>query len=214
MQRKLVVFDCDGVLTVDSSSWRTMHEYFGSGDNKYFAELYKRGIISYLDWMKIDVAMMISSWGRPIRRSDVVSALSRMKLRENAHYVITELMKRGLIVAVVSSGVDLAVKNICDKLGIELCLYNELRFVDDELVPGGVDRVPLKDKPRIVRQLAHAVGARLEDTAYVGDSEWDIEVFKSVGIPVAIEPCGVACKHAKYVVRDLAEILNIPELSV
>ena len=32
MWRKLVVFDCDGVLTESRSSWEVLHEYFGSGD--------------------------------------------------------------------------------------------------------------------------------------------------------------------------------------
>lgn len=213
MSNKLVVFDCDGVLTEDSSSWRVLHDYFGSGDNKYFAELYRRGLISYLDWMKIDIALMINSWGRPIRKSDVITALSRMKLREEAYHVVRELEKRGITLAVLSSGVDLVVRNVCEKLGIKLCFYNELLFVNDELVPGGVDRVPLKEKPRIIKELARTANVELGNTAYVGDSEWDIEVFKTVGIPIAIEPCGEACKHAKYVVRSLTDILSIPELT-
>lgn len=213
MPNKLVVFDCDGVLTDNSSSWKVLHEYFGSRDNSYFAELYRRDLITYLDWMKIDIALMISSWGKPILRSDVIKALSKIKLREEAIDVVRELRKKGLTVAVVSSGIDIVVKRVCEMLGIDICLYNELVFVNEELVPGGVDKVPLKDKPRIVRELASSLRVGLENTAYVGDSEWDIDVFEIVGIPIAIEPCGSACKHAKYVIRSLRELLQIPELN-
>lgn len=213
MPRKLVVFDCDGVLIENSSSWRMLHEYFGSMDNKYFAELYKRGLITYLDWMKIDIALMITSWGKPIRRSDVIRALSRAILRPSAKHVVEELKKRGHIVAVVSSGVDLLVKSICKELGVDHCFYNELLFVDDELIPGGIARVPLKEKPQVVRQLAQVTMIGIENTAYIGDSEWDIEVFRTVGIPIAIQPCGSACSHAKYVIKHLEELLDIEELS-
>ncbi|MEM4557714.1 MAG: HAD hydrolase family protein, partial [Desulfurococcaceae archaeon] len=74
------------------------------------------------------------------------------------------------------------------------------------------DRVPLKEKPKIIEKLAVESGVDLTNTVYVGDSEWDIEVFKIVGVPVAVEPCGKACQYAKYVIRDLEELLNIPEL--
>ncbi|MEM1696217.1 MAG: HAD-IB family phosphatase [Desulfurococcaceae archaeon] len=212
MWRKLVVFDCDGVLTESRSSWEVLHEYFGSGDNKYFAELYKRGMITYLDWMKIDIALMINSWKKPILKEDVVRALSSIKLKSSSIKVVNELRKRGVLLAVVSSGVDILVKRVCEHLGIDLCFYNDLMFVDNELLPGGVDRVPLKEKPKIIERLAVESGVDLINTVYVGDSEWDIEVFKIVGVPVAVEPCGKACQYAKYVIRDLEELLNIPEL--
>ena len=121
MSRKLVVFDCDGVLVENNSSWKMLHEYFGSKDNKYFAELYKRGLITYLDWMKIDIALMISSWGKPISKSDIVQALSKARLRPSAKHVAEELKKRGHIVAVISSGVDLLVKSVCKELKVDYC---------------------------------------------------------------------------------------------
>lgn len=206
------MFDCDGVLTENKSSWEALHEYFGSEDNRYFADLYRRGLITYLDWMKIDIALMINSWKKPILKSDVIKALSGIKLKPSAIKVINELKKRGFLLAVVSSGVDLVVKKICEDLNVNLCFYNELVFVNDELIPGGIDRVPLKEKPKIVRNIAEETGMGLANTAYVGDSEWDIDVFKVVNVPIAIEPCDEACRHAKYVVKDLEELLDIPEL--
>lgn len=209
MQRKLVIFDCEGVLTEEKSSWGRLHEFFGSKDNKYFANLYWRGLISYLDWMKIDVALMIHSYGRSIKRIDVERALADIKPRRSARQLIDYIKQRGHLPAVVSSGVDIAVKRICRELGIDICLSNELVFVDDELIPGGVENVPLKEKKNIIVKLAEEYRVGLENTIYVGDTEWDIEVFKIVSISIAVEPCGIACKHANYVVRDLAEIIHL-----
>lgn len=209
MQKKLVVFDCEGVLTEEKSSWGLLHKYFGSYDNTYFASLYARGLISYLDWMKIDIALMIHSHGRPITRKDVERALEQVKTRSTARDVVNEIKRRGHIVAVVSSGVDLVVKRICRELGIEICLSNELIFVNDELIPGGIEHVPLKDKKSVIARLASDLGVDLRDVIYIGDSEWDINVFRYVPISIAVEPCGSACSHATYTVKELHEILRL-----
>lgn len=207
--KPLVVFDCDGVLTENDSSWRIMHEYFGSRDNAYFARLYERGVISYLDWMKIDIALMIHSFGSPITRKHVEEVFSKVKVRSEAFRVVRELLKDGFEIAVVSSGVDTLVKRVCSELGVKDCFYNDLVFVDDELIPGGVARVPLRDKWLVVKELAYSKGYEMREVAYVGDSKWDIMVFKHVGIPIAVKPCGEACSYAKYVVENLEEIIRI-----
>ncbi len=206
---KIVVFDFDGVLTNTSSAWTILHEYFGSHDNKYFADLYEKGIISYLDWMKIDIALMIHSYGRPIKKIDVINALSRVKIRPEAERVVEELKKDGLITGVVSSGVDLLVEPACRRLGMDFCMYNELLFIADELVPGGKPMVPLGSKPSIIEKIAEKYGYTLKNVAYIGDSRWDIPVFQRVGLSIAVEPCGEACKYADYIVKNLASIPGI-----
>lgn len=205
----LVVFDCDGVLTENHSSWVMLHEHFGSRDNAYFAKLYERGLISYLDWMKIDVALMIHAKGRPIKKGEVEEALRLVKVRDSAREVIRELTEGGVDIAVVSSGVDILVRRVCDELGIGECYYNELIYEGDELIPGGIARVPLGEKWVVIKEVAEGKGYGLDDVVYVGDSKWDIEVFKRVGVPVAVEPCGEACAHAKYVIKDLVELKSI-----
>ncbi len=208
---KLVFFDCDGVLTDHHSSWTYLHEYFGSRDNSYFAKLYEEGVISYLDWMKIDIALMIHSHGKPIRRRDVEEALNKIGVRGEAKRVIDKLKNMGIVVGVISSGIDILVKRVCRELGVDICLYNELVFYKDELVPGGKPSVPLHRKPEIIEEMASASGYSMDNVAYIGDSRWDIPVFKRVGLPIAVEPCGEACRYAKYTVEDLGEIPEIIE---
>ncbi len=209
MRHGIVFLDCDGVLTDNHSSWMKLHEHFGSRDNSFFAELYRRGIISYLDWMKIDIALMINAWGKPITRRDVEEALADIRVREEAIMFTKTLKSMGYTVAVISSGVDLLVKRVCMEIGADICLYNELLFIDDTLVPGGRPWVPLKEKPFIVEKMAAALGARREDTVYVGDSVWDNMVFPHVGIGIAIGGCGERCSNAHYHVDTLSEALDI-----
>jgi len=208
--KAIVWFDCDGVLTNHPSSWAALHEYFGSRDNRFFAELYRKGYISYLDWMKIDIALMIHSYGKPITRSDVEKALSIIRVKDSAVEVFNTLRKN-YVLGVISSGVDVVVKRVCEALKPDICLYNELVFVDGILIPGGRDNVPLLEKPRIIREVSEEYGFTLDRVVYVGDSVWDAVVFKSVGLSIAVEPCGEACSYATYVVRDLREIPVILE---
>lgn len=207
----LIVFDCDGVITDHYSSWALLHEFFGSKDNKYFADLYKRDLISYLDWMKIDIALMIHSYGKPIHREDVVKALSQVKVLPEAKRIFEILKNMGFTVGIVSSGVDILVKRVCEDLGSDFCLYNELLFVDNELIPGGKPYVPLKEKPRVIRQLAEQYGLTMDLVTYIGDSVWDIPVFKEVGLSIAVEPCGEACCAAKYSIGNLLDAVDIVE---
>lgn len=203
----LVIFDCDGVLTEDDSSWQLLHKYFGSSDS-HVAELYKKNIISYLDWMKIDIILMIKSWGRPIARRLVEEILSKTKVRPESYAVFKMLKQYDFIVGIISSGIDILVKRICRDVGADICLYNELLFINDELVPGGKSWVPLLEKPYIVNSIARSLGIGMERVAYVGDSEWDEEVFKVVGLPIAMNTCS-NCFNARSYVNNLWEVVDI-----
>lgn len=205
----IVWFDCDGVLTNYHSSWMYLHEYFGSRDNSFFANLYRKGLITYLDWMKIDIALMINSYGKPITRMDVEKALDNIRIRDEAPELTRWLKSRGFVIGVISSGIDILVKKICKAVDADICLYNELLFINDILIPGGVDHVPLLEKPRIIREYSMKHGFRDKDIIYVGDSAWDIEVFKEADLSIAVQPCGEACRYADYVVEKLSEIKDI-----
>jgi len=207
-KKGIIWFDCDGVLTDQESSWNYLHKYFGSSCNYLFSQMYKKGYIDYLDWMKIDIALMINSYGKLIERKDLENILNNIKIRESA-YRVFNILRKHFIIGIISSGVDILVRRVCSELNSDICLYNELRFIDNILVPGGVANVPLKEKPVIIKNYSEKLGFTLDKTVYIGDSEWDIDVFKIVGLPIAIKPCNNACEYAKYVVNDLDEIIDI-----
>ena len=207
--KKIIFFDCDGVLTIDGSSWLVLHRYFGSIDNSYFAELYDKGLITYLDWMKIDVALMINSWGQRITKRDVIEALKSIRVRNESVEVVKLLKQRGYIIGVISSGIGLLVKRICKEIGADICLYNELLFYNNELIPGGKAWVPLKEKPEIIKYVYRSLGISKENTIYVGDSKWDIPVFNVVGKSIIMEPCSNLCSYADHSISSLYELLEI-----
>jgi len=208
VKKGIVWFDCDGVLTDHYSSWVYLHEVFGSRDNSFFAELYRKGYISYLDWMKIDIALMINSYGKPITRMEVEKALEKISVKPEAFSVVNDL-RSDFVIGIISSGVDILVKRVCSVLNSDICLYNELLFIDNILIPGGRDNVPLKDKPRIIKEYSVKHGFNTERIVYVGDSIWDIDVFENVGLSIAIGGKEEVCKYADYCVDDLLELPGI-----
>lgn len=207
--RGLVWFDCDGVLTDVKSSWGVLHKSFGSVDNSYFAELYRRGLITYLDWMKIDVALMIHSYGKEIAKMDVEKVFEKIKVKEDAYELIKNLKQMGILTGVVSSGVGLLVERVCRELGVDVCLYNDLVFANDVLIPGGVVRVPLRGKVDVIEEHSVKYGFKINETVYFGDSEWDLEVFEKVGLAIAVEPCGEICSRAHHKVDKLTDALPL-----
>ena len=53
---KVVVFDCDGVLVDSVSSWKTLHDYFGT-DNSHNLKRFIDGEISDTEFMRLDIKM-------------------------------------------------------------------------------------------------------------------------------------------------------------
>jgi phosphoserine phosphatase len=51
-----VVFDCDGVLVDAVSSWRTLHDHFGT-DNGFNLQRFIRGELTDVEFMRSDIRM-------------------------------------------------------------------------------------------------------------------------------------------------------------
>jgi beta-phosphoglucomutase-like phosphatase (HAD superfamily) len=53
-QPKVVVFDCDGVLVDSVSSWKTLHDYFGT-DNSQNLQRFINGEFTDMEFMRSDI---------------------------------------------------------------------------------------------------------------------------------------------------------------
>lgn len=207
----------DGVLVKWRSSWRVLHEYFGSVkivNERNDAEKFVKGELSYREWMKKDLEAIIEFLGRPPSRDEVVEAFSRYELSEGATELIDFLKSVDVVTAIVSGGIDLLAEMIGNKLGIDIVLANKLVFDEDNrLTPHGVEVVNPLRKGDILRRLSRDLKVALNNFMYVGDSEWDFEALNIVGLPVLLNygdvkpPAG-----ARYIVvntlYDLKKLLS------
>ena len=103
---KAVVFDCDGVLSDNGSSWQMIHRSFGTGEDdggehQEALEMFLDGKISEEEFVAHDIKLWREV--RPdIHRDDIMRCYSGVGLIEGARKVVENLKKRGVFVAIVS----------------------------------------------------------------------------------------------------------------
>ena len=202
----VVVFDCDGVLVDAVSSWRTLHDAFGT-DNALNLNRFIRGEISDVEFMRSDIQMW-KAVVNPIHRDDLFRAYAGVALMPGAREVVARLQDAGVFVAIVSAGVDLFVSSIASMLKVDDWIANGFVF-DEEgyLTDEGVCRLHATGKGEIVTKLLKMNDLDVARCVCVGDSEMDLSMhvegsrfigfnpsrdssvvaFASAGIPVVVE---------------------------
>jgi phosphoserine phosphatase len=173
-------FDLDGTILERESSWVALHRHFGttqSGERSL--KLYSRGKIDYREFMRRD----IGSWPKPVTRSQVVSVLSGYKVRKEAPEALSELRRRGIDTALVTSGIDILAEMVAEELGIRHWVANGLQFDRNERVkPEGVGRVDPTRKDRAYLRLLRNLGVDPLKTIAVGDTVYDLAFLKSAAL--------------------------------
>ena len=202
----VVVFDCDGVLVDAVSSWRTLHDAFGT-DNALNLNRFIRGEISDVEFMRSDIQMW-KAVVNPIHRDDLFRAYAGVALMPGAREVVARLQDAGVFVAIVSAGVDLFVSSIASMLKVDDWIANGFVF-DEEgyLTDEGVCRLHATGKGEIVTKLLKMNDLDVARCVCVGDSEMDLSMhvegsrfigfnpsrdssvvaFARAGIPVVVE---------------------------
>ena len=147
-----VVFDCDGVLVDAVSSWRTLHDHFGT-DNGLNLRRFIAGEIDDVEFMRSDIAM----WKKvqdPIHKDDLFRAYAGCTLMKGARALVEDLRSAGVFVAIVSAGVDLFVASIAAMLNVDDWIANGFVF-DDEgwLTDDGVCRLHASGKGEVIERL-------------------------------------------------------------
>lgn len=209
----VVVFDCDGVLVDAVSSWRTLHDAFGT-DNALNLNRFIRGELSDVEFMRSDIQM----WKEvqdPIHRDELFRAYAGVKLMPGAREVVQQLQDEGVFVAIVSAGVDIFVSSIASLLKVDDWIANGFVFDDQGfLTDEGVCRLHATGKSEVIQKILAMNGFTAEQCISVGDSEMDlsmqVEGSRFIGFNPsressrdAFEQAGVPVVNAK----DLREIL-------
>ena len=100
-QPKVVVFDCDGVLVDAVSSWRTLHDSFGT-DNAVNLNRFIRGEISDVEFMRSDIQMW-KAVRTPIHKDELFRAYAGVKLMPGTRETVQRFQDEGVFVAIVSA---------------------------------------------------------------------------------------------------------------
>ena len=179
---RAVVFDCDGVLSDNGSSWQLIHRSFGTGTNdggkhQKTLEMFLDGEISEEDFVSHDIELW-REVSPDIHRDDIMRCYSGVGLIEGARNVVEGLQKRGVFVAIVSSGVDIFVGAIANMLKVDDWVANGFEWDEDGWLLGGLPtRVSSHNKGIMVDKLARINGFEPSEIVSVGDSSTDLSMM-------------------------------------
>ncbi len=170
-----MIFDCDGVLVDSVSSWRTLHEFFGT-ENHGLLKKYLSGEITDQEFMNLDIKMWKEVQPK-IHRDDLFRVYSGIKLMPGAREVVSKLISKGIFVAIVSAGVDIFVSTIAGLLKVNDWVANGFVF-DEEgyLLDEGIVRVSGQGKGKIVQKLIEMNNFQANEILCVGDSDIDLSM--------------------------------------
>ena len=207
---RLVVFDMDGVLADIESSWVHVHRHFGvNNDHSLYA--YLRGEIDDLEFIRRDIGL----WKKTepdVTEERIKEILSDVPIMPGARRTIRELKRMGIGTAIVSAGIDLLAERISKELGVDAHLANGL--VKDgagRLSGEGILRVKLMDKGDAVTEMINAMKVQTKDVVAVGNSRYDVSMFKRAGVGIAFQPSDDFVRTSAQVVvqqKDLSMILQ------
>ena len=208
---ELVIFDMDGVLTNIISSWKYIHDFFNTSNERSVND-YLKGKIDDMEFIRRDASLWKEN-GKPITKKRLFDILSDVPLMEGAKECISDLKNNGIKTAIVSAGLDILAEKVADKLGIDYVLANGLETdKNGRLNCIGILAVRLMYKDLAVKSLAEKQKIPLERIASIGNSCYDIPMFEITGLGIAFNPGDKCTREAADIIvegNDLSKILPV-----
>ncbi len=199
---RLVIFDLDETLTVGKTIWELVHHEMGtwaSHGDPYWEE-FKRGRFGYNAFIRKDVAC----WkGLPVSR--IVSAMRKVRYVPRLKETIAALKRRGVRTALVSSSLEIFAEHVSKRFGIDHVHANALEVRGGRLTGRIRLNVPGKAKGRLARGLKRRLGIKKREVLAIGDSVYDIPMFKESGVNVTFDDASLRVKgNADHVIKRSA----------
>jgi len=207
-----VAFDCDGVLVDAVSSWRTLHDHFGTDATEMLSRFIAREIDDE-EFMRHDIQLWKAVQAQ-IHRDELFRAFSGIRLMDGAREVVEELRRRGVLVVIISAGIDMFVSSIAGMLKVDDWIANGFNF-DSEgmLLDDGVMRVSAHDKASVIQRVLEMHELSAENVVSVGDSDVDLSMWlegsRFIGFNPSRETSSLAFSEAGVPIvesRDLRDI--------
>ncbi len=190
-----VAFDCDGVLADSISSWKTIHDHYGTDSGDLLAK-FMAGELTDSEFMAADIALWKAKSPK-IHRDDIFRAYSGCKLMEGAKELVADLKSQGIYVAIVSAGVDLYVQSIAAMVKADDWIANGFEFDEDGwLLDQGIVRVPSMAKDVSINKLIKMIDCPPERLVCVGDSSMDLSMHIEGSTFIGFNPQRETAKSA------------------
>lgn len=210
---KLAVFDMDGVLTQNPSSWEFVHKRLGV-DNRENLALYRNGELSYIEFLKSDVNLWLRR-NTSIPSRIIIDILNEIPLREGIRETVVSLDSMGITTAIISGGIYWLAEKIGNFAPFSRIEANHISTDENGfIIPDGKVMVDPKHKDVNIRELQERLGVSMAETVSVGDTLQDVAMFRNSGLSIAFNPVDEMMKEkATFSIagNNLSAILDIVE---
>lgn len=174
---KLVFFDCDGVLTDDG--WRKL-DRVAIPDNvhAYWKSRYDDGKLTLDQWIE-ETQKTYLNFG--LTRSFIQRLYKQININPEAIEIFRYLRMNMIKTAIISSGFELYVSRISEKLGANFFRVNTKLLFDTKGEFKGFEYLnpnAQEAKVNAVKDICLLLNIAVEETIFVGDSIVDLEAFK------------------------------------
>lgn len=205
---RLVVFDMDGVLADIQSSWVYVHNHFGV-NNEHSLYAYLRGEIDDLEFIRRDIHLWKDK-DPEVSVDRIRRVLASVPLMPGAANAVRQLHESGLKTAIVSAGIDLLAERMVNELDIDHQLANGLVTDSQGKLSGeGVFRVKLMDKGDAVAQVGRLFRVKPKDIVSVGNSRYDVSMFRRSGKGIAFHPSDEGVKESADAIVECEDLSGI-----
>jgi phosphoserine phosphatase len=208
---ELVLFDMDGVLTDIISSWKYIHDYFKTSNDRSVDE-YLKGKIDDMEFIKRDVSLWKEN-GKFVTAERLANILSDVPFMKGADKCIKVLRESNIKTAIISAGLDLLANRTAEELGIDYVKSNGIKTDKNGRLTGeGILNVRLMYKDLAVRSFLKELKIPLNRVASVGNSCFDIPMLEITGLSIAFNPsddCTIEAADFFYKEKDLSKILPV-----
>lgn len=194
----LVLFDMDGTL-IQESSWEMVHAAFGVSNEANW-QRYQKGELDDVAFMRSDIAMWLTD--RRVHVREVEEVLEKAHVFEGAEQVVRALKEQHVATCILSGGIDILARRVCERLDIDMFVANGLRLEESGHLQGdGLPLVQINDKSRTTRDILARLDVAPARAAAVGNSAYDVPMFRECAFGVAFNPSDeFVRRHARHVV--------------
>ncbi|MBN1878845.1 HAD family phosphatase [bacterium] len=176
----LLISDVDGTLTTETSIWETFHKKLGKWESEGLPNLraFESGVIDYEHFAALDAKAYAG-----ISRETMAGMALSIPRRQGMEAMLRTLSRRGFIIALVSTGLDILLDQIPHA---HVRIANRLKFENGFCTGEAEVVIPIGGKASVVDSLLARFDGTPERTVVLGDSPGDIPMMHKAGYSIAI----------------------------